>query len=159
MVNKLTLIRMGFFRAALGYWEEGGCCKKGFKDKEKNNILENDFKEVTLYEKPLRLIQKQILSKNLNMTTEDVEKDVIPVFPNKKESFLTLIISFPWVYKGKKYKLLLSKFRKNDIPSKEVINKLLKVYATRLFNFDYLEQYWKLEDKSNKNYYYCYNKN
>ena len=93
------------------------------------------------------------------MTTEDVEKDVIPVFPNKKESFLTLIISFPWVYKGKKYKLLLSKFRKNDIPSKEVINKLLKVYATRLFNFDYLEQYWKLEDKSNKNYYYCYNKN
>ena len=32
--------------------------KKGFK----RNILENDFKETTLYGKPLRLTQKQIKS-------------------------------------------------------------------------------------------------
>ena len=32
--------------------------KKGFK----RNILENDFKKTTLYEKPLRLTQKQIKS-------------------------------------------------------------------------------------------------
>ena len=53
--------------------------KKGFK----NNILENDLKDVTLYEKPLRLTQKQIKSKNLNMTMEDVEKDVILFFQIK----------------------------------------------------------------------------
>ena len=32
---------------------------------------------------------------------EDVEKDVIPVHSNKRESFLGLNISFPWRYKGK----------------------------------------------------------
>ena len=36
----------------------------------------------------LRVTQKQVTSKNLNMTMEDVEKDVIPVYSNKKESFL-----------------------------------------------------------------------
>ena len=35
--------------------------KKGFK----NNTLESDFKDVTLYKKPLRLAQKQIKSTNL----------------------------------------------------------------------------------------------
>ena len=29
------------------------------------------------------------------MTMEDVEKDVIPAFSNKRESFLGLYISFP----------------------------------------------------------------
>ena len=80
--------------------------KKGFK----NDILKNDFKDVTLYEKPLRLIQKQIKSKNLNMTMEDVEKDVIPLHSNKREPFLGLNISFPRGYRGTKYKLLLSTF-------------------------------------------------
>ena len=69
--------------------------KKGFK----NDILKNDFKDVTLYEKPLRLIQKQIKSKNLNMTMEDVGEDVIPVHSNKRESFLGLNISFAWGYR------------------------------------------------------------
>ena len=71
--------------------------KKGFK----NNILENDLKDVTLYEKPLRLTQKQIKSKEFCMTMEDVEKDVIPVHSNKRESFLGLNISFPWDVEGK----------------------------------------------------------
>ena len=35
----------------------------------------------------LRLTQKQIKSKDLTMTMEDVEKDVIPVSSNKRESF------------------------------------------------------------------------
>ena len=83
---------------------------KGLKKGFKNDILKNDFKDVALYEKPLRLIQKQIKSKNLNMTMEDVEKDVIPLHSNERESFLGLNISFPRGYRGKKYKLLLSTF-------------------------------------------------
>ena len=55
---------------------------KGFK----NNISDNDFKNVTLDEKRLRVTQKQVKSKNLAMTMEDVEKDVIPVLWNKRES-------------------------------------------------------------------------
>ena len=62
------------------------------------------MKDVTLYEKPLRLTQKQIKSKEFCMTMEDVEKDVIPVHSNKRESFLGLNISFPWGYRGKKHK-------------------------------------------------------
>ena len=112
--------------------------KRGFKD----NILDNDFKNVSLDKKPLRVTQKQIKSKNLNMTMEDVEKDVIPVYSNKRESFLGLYKSFPWIYRGNKYKLLLSTFRNNDTPSRKTINELLKIYPNDLFNFDYLEQYW-----------------
>ena len=76
------------------------------------------------------------------MTMEDVEKDVIPLISNKRESFLGLYISFPWGYRGKKYELLLSTFRNNSTPSRQKINELLKSYPTDLFNFDYLEQYW-----------------
>ena len=36
------------------------------------------------------------------MTMEDVAKDVIPVFSNKRELFLGVNISFPWGYDGKK---------------------------------------------------------
>ena len=50
------------------------------------------------------------------MTMEDVEKKVIPVSSNKRESFLGLYISLPWGYKGKKYELFLSTFRNNSIP-------------------------------------------
>ena len=74
---------------------------KGLKKEFKNNILKNDLKDVTLYEKPLRLIQKQIKSKNLCMAMEDIEKDVIPVQSSKRESFLGLNMSFPWEYRGK----------------------------------------------------------
>ena len=35
---------------------------------------------------PIKVKQKQIKSKNLNMTIEDIEKDVIPISSNKKES-------------------------------------------------------------------------
>ena len=56
------------------------------------------------------------------MTMEDVEKDVIPVSSNKRESFLGLYISFLWGYRGKKYKLLLSTFMNNSISSKRTIN-------------------------------------
>ena len=76
------------------------------------------------------------------MTMVDVEKDVIPLISNKRESFLGLYISFPWGYRGKKYELLLSTFRNNSTPSRQKINELLKSYPTDLFNFDYLEQYW-----------------
>ena len=50
------------------------------------------------------------------MTTEDVEKDVISVNSNKRESFLGLNKSFVWEYRRKKYKLLLSIFRNNNTP-------------------------------------------
>ena len=76
------------------------------------------------------------------MTMVDVEKDVIPLISNKRESFLGLYISFPWGYRDKKYELLLSTFRNNSTPSRQKINELLKSYPTDLFNFDYLEQYW-----------------
>ena len=76
------------------------------------------------------------------MTMVDVEKDVIPLISNKRESFLGLYISFPWGYRGKKYELLLSTFRNNSAPSRQKINELLKSYPTDLINFDYLEQYW-----------------
>ena len=58
------------------------------------------------------------------MAMEDVEKDVIPVHLNKTKSFLGLNISFPWNYRGKKYKFLLSTFRNNDTPSRKTINEL-----------------------------------
>ena len=60
------------------------------------------------------------------MTTEDVEKDVISVNSNKRESFLGLNKSFVWGYRRKKYKLLLPIFRNNNTPSRKIINDLLK---------------------------------
>ena len=66
------------------------------------------------------------------MTMEDVEKEVIPVFSNKRESFLGLSISFPGGYDGKKNKLL-SVFRKNDIPSRIIVNELLEIYQFQKF--------------------------
>ena len=71
-----------------------------------------------------------------------VEKDVIPLILDKRESSLWVYISFPWWYRGQKYNLLLSTFRKNDTPSKRVIDELLKMYLSDLLNFDYLKQYW-----------------
>ena len=71
------------------------------------------------------------------MTMDDVEKDVIHLISNKRESFFGLYISFPWGYRGKKYKLLLSTFRNNSISSRKTKNKLLKIYPKDLFNFDY----------------------
>ena len=53
---------------------------KGLTRGFKINISDNNFKNVTLDEKPLRATQKQMESKNLNMAMEDVEKDVIPVY-------------------------------------------------------------------------------
>ena len=50
---------------------------------------------------------------------EDIEKDVILVYSNKRESFLVLHKSFPWGYRGKKYKLLLSTFWNNNAPSRK----------------------------------------
>ena len=109
--------------------------KKAFK----NNGLENDFKDTILYEKPLRITQKQIKSTNLFMTTEDVEKDVILVHSNKRELFLGLNIS--WGYRGKKYQLLLSTLRNNNTPSRNTIRELWNVYPIELFNLVYLQQY------------------
>ena len=76
------------------------------------------------------------------MTMEDVEKDVISVNSNKRKSFLGLNKSFVWGHTRKKYKLLLSIFRSNNTPSRKIINDLLKIYPTSVFNFDYLRQYW-----------------
>ena len=115
--------------------------KKGFK----NNILENYFKDTTIYEKPLRITQKQIKSSNLLMTMEDVEKDVIPVHSNKRE--LVLQLNIPWEYRGKKYQLLLSTFRINETSSRKTIQKLLKVYPKDIFNLDYLQQYWLFDEE------------
>ena len=35
---------------------------------------------------PIKIKQKQIKSKNLNMAIEDIKKDVTPISSNKKES-------------------------------------------------------------------------
>ena len=53
---------------------------------------------------------------------EDVEKDVISTYSNKRESFLGLNKSFTLGYRGKKYKLLLSKLINNDIRSRKTMN-------------------------------------
>ena len=81
------------------------------------------------------------------MTKEDVEKDVIPLISNKRESFLGLYISFAWGYRVEKYKLLLSTFGNNSTPSKQEIDELLKIYPCDLFNFVYLEQYWGFDNE------------
>ena len=60
------------------------------------------------------------------MTMEDVEKDVISVNSNKRKSFLGLNKSFVWGYRRKKYKLLLPIFRKNNTPSRKIINDFIK---------------------------------
>ena len=78
---------------------------------------------------------------------EDVEKDVISVNSNKRESFLGLNKSFVWGYRRKKYKLLLPIFRNNNTPSRKIINDLLKIYPTSVFNFDYLKQYWVFDNE------------
>ena len=85
------------------------------------------------------MTQKQIKSQNRTMTIEDVEEDVILAFSNKRDSILGLYISFPWGYKGKKYELLLWKFRNDSTPSRKTINELLKIYPRDLFHFDYLD--------------------
>ena len=64
-------------------------------------IYDDAFRNATVYEKQLRLAQKQIKSINVTMKMEDVEKDVAPVSSNKRESFLGSYISFPWGYRGK----------------------------------------------------------
>ena len=46
-----------------------------------------------------------------------------------------------------KKKLLLSVFRKNDIPSRIIVNELLEIYPKQLLNLNYLEQFWKFEHK------------
>ena len=69
---------------------------KGLKRGFEKEILGNDFKKISLNEKPLRLTQKQIKSKNFKMTMEYVEKDVVPLISNKRESLLGVYISFPW---------------------------------------------------------------
>ena len=86
---------------------------KGLKRGFKKYNSDSNFKSVTLYEKSLRIIQKQIKSKNFNMTMENVDKDVIRLISNKRELFLGLSVSFPWGCRGKKYILLLSTFRNN----------------------------------------------
>ena len=60
------------------------------------------------------------------MTMEDVEKDVISVNSNKRKSFLGLNKSFVRGYRRKKYKLLLPLFRKNNTPSRKIINDFIK---------------------------------
>ena len=67
---------------------------------------------------------------------EDVEKDVISIYSNKRESFLGLNKSIAWGYRAKKYKLLLSKLT-NNIASRKTISELLKIYLIHLFNFDF----------------------
>ena len=52
---------------------------------------------------PIKVTQKEIKSRKLNMTMEDIKKDVIPISSNKKESLNGLYISFQWGYRGGKY--------------------------------------------------------
>ena len=72
---------------------------------------------------------------------------LFPFIQIKENHFLGLNKSLAWGYRAKKYKLLLSKFINNNVASRKTISELLKIYLIRLFNFGYLEQYWKFEDK------------
>lgn len=70
---------------------------KGLKKGYENKISKDDFKNVAFYEKPLRISKKIIIiSKNFQMIMEDVEKDVITIQSNKRESFSGLSFAFQW---------------------------------------------------------------
>ena len=123
-------------------------------------ISDNDLENVNLNENPLTITQQQKKSNNLNIVTEDKKKDVIAPFESssKRETFYSLNISFPWGYKRKKFKLLLSTFRNNSIPSRKIAKELVKIYPSVLFIFYYLEQYWVFDIswKSSWIRYYLY---
>ena len=53
------------------------------------------------------------------MTMENVEKDIIRLVSNKRESFFGLYIPIPWGYRGKKHNLLISTFKHNTTYSKK----------------------------------------
>ena len=54
----------------------------------------------------------------------------------------------------KKYKLLLPTFRNNNIPPRETINELLKIYPHDLINFDYLKQCWVFDNEQIKKIFF-----
>ena len=66
---------------------------------------------------------------------------------------LGLNISFPWAYRGTKYKLLLSTFKNKDTHSRKAINELLKVYPKDIFNLDYFQQYSVFDGESKKYFF------
>lgn len=55
-----------------------------------------------------------------------------------------------WGYIGKYLEPLLKLFRNNAIPSRKGVYELLNIYPVRYFNFNYLEQYWKIDKKNFK---------
>ena len=95
-------------------------CENGYEIKAKG--LKNGFKKevnnTLITEKPHQLKEKQIVSRELNVSIEETFKDVIPVLTNKRETYLGLNKTIPWGYKGKKYQSLLHTFKNNHPPSK-----------------------------------------
>ena len=110
---------------------------KGLKRGFKKEILENGFKDVTLYEKPLRLTQKQIKLRNFRMTMEDVNKDVIPLISNKRESFLSYTFHFHGDIEVKNTNCYYQHLE--IILHLPILDELLKIYCSDLFTFDYLK--------------------
>ena len=109
---------------------------------DKKNITGDDIKGTIINEKPCQIKQTQIISEGLDMKKVENTKYVINRLGNKRESFLGLNKTIAWGYKGQYLQPILKPFRNGIIPSQKQIDKLLKLYTPRLFNFHYLEQYW-----------------
>ena len=109
---------------------------------DKKNITGDDIKGTIINEKPCQIKQTQIISEGLDMKKVENTKYVINRLGNKRESFLGLNKTIAWGYKGQYLQPILKPFRNGIIPSQKQIDKLLKLYPPRLFNFHYLEQYW-----------------
>ena len=109
---------------------------------DKKNITGDDIKGTIINEKPCQIKQTQIISEGLDMKKVENTKYVRNRLGNKRESFLGLNKTIAWGYKGQYLQPILKPFRNGIIPSQKQIDKLLKLYPPRLFNFHYLEQYW-----------------
>ena len=109
---------------------------------DKKNITGDDIKGTIINENPCQIKQTQIISEGLDMKKVENTKYVINRLGNKRESFLGLNKTIAWGYKGQYLQPILKPFRNGIIPSQKQIDKLLKLYPPRLFNFHYLEQYW-----------------
>ena len=95
-----------------------------------------------------------MVSDKLVTKIEELEKYVIPVLGNKRESYSGLNKTIPWRYEGEKYQSLLNIFRNNFPPSKKQIKELEKKYPKYYyFHYEYLEKQWneKLDINSDDN--------
>ena len=125
---------------------KGKGCKKGHK----KDISANDMKDFINKEKQFEVKQNRIILEVLNMKTIEDSKRILNKLSNKKIVCHWLNKKPAWGYKGKFLEPLLKLFRNYAIPSRKGVYELLNIYPVRYFNFNYLEQYWKIDQKNFK---------